>query len=510
MPELTLSAPTPVTASAAERTVRGTATVYGVKAYASTGPVKFLAGSLRMAEDLSRVKLLVDHDHAQPVGYATEAVDSPERLDMAWTVPATPAGDAALLDASSGLRDGLSVGVWVDDDGFTFDEDDTLVVSSGVVREVSLCSIPAYDDARVSDVAASARAAFTAILATNGRKPMSEPQAAAPEAPAPVAAAPIAPPVQAAPIAPPSPQRAGMSLREMAKKAASLITSGAAGQVEAAMGVQAALVDIVPGDDAGESRQPQWVGELWSASNYARPIIDALGTPRPLTALKVLGFRKEYDDLVDDYTGNKTEIPSFEYATLPAEAAAQRIAGGNDVDRAYVDLGGGDFLEGWFTDAVNDYRKKSEAKVATALLAGATPIAGTTTVLGAVSAIASALKTAGATSSQFVLSVAAWNDLSEITNADAPWWLVKQGNLSLNNEDGSVSDVSFVVNPALTGLQVMGFDARAATVYEVNPPVRVRAENIPNGGVDVGVFGYIAVIVNDPAAVYKATYIPVP
>ena len=38
-----------------------------------------------------------------------------------------------------------------------------------------------------------------------------------------------------------------------------------------------------------------------------------------------------------------------------------------------------------------------------------------------------------------------------------------------------------------------------------NRLMRVRAENIPQGGVDIGVFGYAALIVNDPRAMFKGT-----
>jgi hypothetical protein len=237
------------------------------------------------------------------------------------------------------------------------------------------------------------------------------------------------------------------------------------------------------------------------------PLIDALGTPRPLTALKVMGYRRVYTQLVDEYAGSKADIFSGEYTTAPAEAPAQRFAGGNDIDRAFFDLGDGSFIRDWFVAATDDYKRQTEAYVATALLAAATVVAGQTSVIGALNTIAADLKAIGANLDFAVLSPAAWADLSGITTADAPWWLAGSSTFDIKGQDGSVSTITVVVSPALTGTQVLGGDARTATFYEKNPPVAVRAEVVPKGGIDVGVFGYVALLVNDARALRKATYV---
>jgi HK97 family phage prohead protease len=510
--DVLMTSPAVVTASTSARTVTGTAALYGVVGNASLGPMIIEPGALQLAEQMSRVKLLVDHDQGQPVGFASSATDTPERLSMTFSVPTGQAGDQALVQAANGLRDGLSVGMWINDGGYTWDEDDVLHVSSAQLREVSLCALPAYDDARVTDVAASAAAWRAARAADQKGSTMSAPvieaaapvTAATPDPTPPAPAAPVVVATQAAPVDPPRATSRAMTLAQASDKALELIR---AGQPQL---VQAALADIVPADDAGAADRPQWIDELWQASQAVRPLIDALGTPRPLTALKVMGYKRVYTQLVDEYAGNKTDIFSGEYTTAPAEAPAQRFAGGNDIDRAFFDLGDGSFIRDWFTAATDDYKRQTEAYVATALLTAATVVAGQTSVIGALNTIAANLKGIGANLDFAILSPAAWSDLSSITTADAPWWLSGSSSVNIKNQDGTISNFSYIVSPSLTGLQVVGGDTRAATFYEKNPPVQVRAEVVPKGGIDVGVFGYVALLVNDPRALQKATYVPVP
>jgi HK97 family phage prohead protease len=515
MPLALLTSPAVVTASASTRTVTGIVAVYDVLGSASLGPMIIHAGGLTLAQQLGRVKLLVDHDQAQPVGFGAAATDTPKRLSMTFSVPPGQAGDQALIQAANGLRDGLSVGLWIEDGGFTWDDDDVLHVSAAQVREVSLCALPAYDDARVTDVAASAAAWRAASAAgTRGTTTMPAPviEDAAPVAVTATATPDPAPPsrdvvvvaTQAAPVDPPRATSRRMTLAQASDRALELIR---AGQPQL---VQAALADIVPADDAGRADQPQWVAELWQASEANRPLIDALGTPRPLTALKVMGYSRVYTQLVDEYAGNKTDIFSGDYTTAPAEAPAQRFAGGNDIDRAFFDLGDGSFIRDWFVAATDDYKRQTEDYVAAALLAAALAVTGQTSVIGSLNTIAANLKGIGANLDFAVLSPGAWGELSSVTTADAPWWLSGSSSVSLKGQDGSVNDITVVVSPALTGLQVLGGDTRAATFYEKNPPVQVTAVEVGRAGIDVGVFGYIALLVNDGRALQKATYVPVP
>lgn len=532
------------TSSPASRTIRGRIVNYGTRASASTGPVVIHAGSLRVPDDLSRVKLLVDHDHRQPVGYMTEHADHDTHADGAFHVPEGEAGDRALHEAANRLRDGLSVGVWPDDDGYHIDDDGYFHVTAGELREVTLCAIPAIDDARVEDVAASssnngrntmlctlcgkphapgvachtpapapAPASAPEPVAASGA-PAAEPPAPDPApAPAPEPAPAPAPVVrQAAPAAPPAPRGRVVTLRQAAQLVSSLVRNGA-GAAE----VRAALNDVTPAsirsaDMPASAEDPflrdSYVGQLWTASKTERPFIDLLGTPKDVTGLKVVGWKWEVKPAVGPYSGNKAEIPTNTPKLKPTDAPTERTAGGWDVDRIYVDLGDPALIEALWEAAVEDYRAKTEAKVAAALHAAASTADPATTFAAALVNLGTAASTLGANISGVGIASDVWGAFAALTRDEVPWWLGGGDSLSIGTTQGVVGGVKFFVSPALPAGGYMGIDSRAATYYEKNPPIRVNAIDLAHGGVDLGLFGYHGLIVNDSRAIIKGTVTP--
>lgn len=159
-PGLTLAAPDGVTVDVAARTITGLAVPYGKPGHTSLGLLSFADGSLSWS-DPKRVKLLTEHDQrSDVVGYATDLQSQPGVGLMAtFYVPEGEAGDRALQSAAAGLRDGLSVGVEPDDRTRQALRQAAsrggVVAASGALRETSLVAVPAFDDARVSSVAAS-------------------------------------------------------------------------------------------------------------------------------------------------------------------------------------------------------------------------------------------------------------------------------------------------------------------------------------------------------------------
>lgn len=138
---------------ATRRRITGLAVPYGVVATKNGQRYSFTAGSLRWS-DTSRVKLLMQHDRSQAIGKAVELRDTPEGLYATFSVARGAEGDRALSLAEDGVMDGLSVGLA---DGAKFDNrDDVFVSVDAPLAEISLTPHPAFDDARVSSVAAEA------------------------------------------------------------------------------------------------------------------------------------------------------------------------------------------------------------------------------------------------------------------------------------------------------------------------------------------------------------------
>lgn len=149
----------PVTASPSARTISGRIVPFGPAGQTSQGRLTFGAGALRWT-DPRRVKLLLEHDQRQAVGFALELEERADGIYGTFSVPEHPLGDTALLEATHGLRDAFSVGVQLDDAAATRlrRSQGAPAPGSGALREVSLVSVPAFDDARVDGVAATSGA----------------------------------------------------------------------------------------------------------------------------------------------------------------------------------------------------------------------------------------------------------------------------------------------------------------------------------------------------------------
>lgn len=140
------------------RTIKGTVLPYGQ--YARTGGIelRFAPGSLQFA-DVSRIKLLRDHDPASAIGYATKVTDTRAGMVAEFKVARGTAGDEALVLAEDGVLDGFSVGVDFDISADAVQDPkrkSAWLVNRADWRETSLTAMPAFDNARVTSVAASA------------------------------------------------------------------------------------------------------------------------------------------------------------------------------------------------------------------------------------------------------------------------------------------------------------------------------------------------------------------
>jgi HK97 family phage prohead protease len=100
--------------------------------------------------------LLLGHDDNQPVGVLTSSTSSRDGLRAVFAIDRTPAGDAAIVQARSGSRRGLSVGVDLEADGFETDprDPDRIRVLAGRAAETSLVAMAAYPTAGVEQIAA--------------------------------------------------------------------------------------------------------------------------------------------------------------------------------------------------------------------------------------------------------------------------------------------------------------------------------------------------------------------
>jgi HK97 family phage prohead protease len=144
-----LNMPLTITSSDSEsRTITGRVVTWNETGSTSAGLTTFKPESIAT----KNVKLLLEHDRTRPIGKVLSMTATEQGIDATFKIAETTAGNDALVEAATGLRDGFSVGVKVNAHDFV---DGVLVVAKGSLDEVSLVSEPAIDSARVSSVAAS-------------------------------------------------------------------------------------------------------------------------------------------------------------------------------------------------------------------------------------------------------------------------------------------------------------------------------------------------------------------
>jgi HK97 family phage prohead protease len=137
--------------SGERRMISGKIAPYGEVGSTSAGKVVFKEGSISAA-DPSRIKLLMSHDSASPVGRMTMIQSNKDGLYASFKISASSRGSDAILLAQEQLMDGLSVGVEVTASEPT---KDYLLVTAAVLREVSLVESAAFPTAAVQKIAAS-------------------------------------------------------------------------------------------------------------------------------------------------------------------------------------------------------------------------------------------------------------------------------------------------------------------------------------------------------------------
>ena len=150
--QLTFSSQMITAADGERRIIAGQIVPFGAVGNTSAGRTIFERGSIQIPA-VSKIKLLAQHNTNDPIGRAKSFNETAQGIDGVFKLSAASKATDYLLMASEGLIDGLSVGVEV----LASKEmkDGTLVVTSAILKEVSLVESPAFTDARVLEVAAS-------------------------------------------------------------------------------------------------------------------------------------------------------------------------------------------------------------------------------------------------------------------------------------------------------------------------------------------------------------------
>ena len=133
--------------------IAGIAVPWDVVATVSGGQrVKFLRGAFDLNQKAA--KLLENHDMGQLRGVVNALSDSDAGLEFEATLADTRASKDAVALLKAGAYDWVSVGA--NPVSFKFDKQGVMVVSNAQLIELSLVAVPAYAEAVITEIAASA------------------------------------------------------------------------------------------------------------------------------------------------------------------------------------------------------------------------------------------------------------------------------------------------------------------------------------------------------------------
>lgn len=142
----------------AKRTITGEIVPYNKVGQNNAGRWLFEPGSITWnSSAVSRVKMNADH-YGAVFGAATAVSQTPSSVAGSFKVGRGPVGDAMLMSAEDGIMDGLSGEVVIG--AYTIDNSSGVPVnrvSRATLTGVALTASPAFEDARVTKVAASAQ-----------------------------------------------------------------------------------------------------------------------------------------------------------------------------------------------------------------------------------------------------------------------------------------------------------------------------------------------------------------
>ena len=315
------------------RMISGKIAPYGEVGYTSAGPVVFERGSISIP-DVTKIKLLMQHDSTKPVGRATYSSDDESGMYASFKISSSSRGQDALVLAQENLVSGLSVGV---DVSASKQMKGYLLVTAAVLKEVSLVESAAFDSAAVTDIAA-AKAALEATQTKNitssndtESETETESEAAVTTAPIDTPDVPAEKPVEAAPVQAARPIiRPSVLDSQTVRTPITSMGKYTEHKIQAALGNQDSMLFISAADDSFATNPgfnpTQYLSEFVTNTRFGTPTIDACSQG----VLPPTGMTINVPSLVTSAGGGTGVAP---VVTVEAEAGAVAATG---METAYL------------------------------------------------------------------------------------------------------------------------------------------------------------------------------
>jgi HK97 family phage major capsid protein len=494
----------PISLTAADsqsRTISGQIVTWGEQGNTSAGPTIFASDSIKFNKG---IKLLLEHDRTRPIGklIAHEVTDS--GIVATFKIAETTAGNDALVEAATGMRDGFSVGVKVD----AWDnQDGVMVISKSSIVETSLVTDPAIDSARVAEVAASEDSVTSEEVTDTNKQSEGEQvsDTTVPEAPAVIEA------VEATNVeAAAAPKPAFYTTPRINKN----LTAGQflEANIKAAMGDDEAKTIVKATNDTstntGLTLAPH-MSEFITTSIDGRPAVDAVS--RGVLPASGMSFTIPKLGTAPTVDGDSTEgeaLGGTEMASTYITVDVKKAAGLQTISWELLDRSSPAFYDELIKELNYAYAKATDRALVSKLIADGTQ--GSTqaaTIAGLKAFIAketpAAYLAAGKFARNLIANTAWWETIiSAEDTTNRPLFIAAQpqnspGNVGVNSLTGTVMGQNLYVDPHSSITTLIDDSAflvvpEAVTFYEA-PKTQVQVQALANGRLQVAVYGYYAI-----------------
>lgn len=504
-------------ADAGKREISGRIVAWGEKGYTSAGETIFAPNSLTFNK---KTKLLLEHDRTRPIGFLKSHEITAKDVQAVFGLAKTFSADDAIEEASTGLRDGFSVGVkvnaWDNQDG-------VMVITSATVHEVSLVTDPAINSARVERVAASENApeeiSAPEVQDETQTKPEGEDlvsetisEVATAEV---VEAAKSEPTVTAnAPVAYTTPR---IDLNVTAGQVAKAQLAASRGDADA-RDLLAALAVATVAENTGMV-PPTYLKDVIGIIDNSRPFISSIETAAlPTSGMKIFTPKLGAQAIVG-VTAEGAEFASQDTAVTFQEDSVVKFAGAGKLDLELVDRSDPSFLDLYLRELAASYAQKTDAYAAQIAAQNATQSSSSSIYKAIALGIADSFGVMRMTPNRLLVATTGGEDgidfsglLGAVDGSNRPLFAAAApqnaaGLISQGSTAGTVAGLSLVVDPNYTGDDA---NAKHALVYPSNAmrfhesgTIQLRANVVANGQLEIGLYGYAAVVNRYPAAFRK-------
>lgn len=491
-------------ANVGKREMSGVIVPFGKIGYTNMGEVTFAPGSLEIPED---VKLFTEHDMTQPIGRMISHEVTPIGITAKFKIANTTAGSDALVLATENLRGAFSIGAKIND----YKDDEGVVnVTSAQLIEVSHVAAPAFEDAQITDVAASA--SDPENNPTREEPKDMNPEETVKEEAAPEVAAEASKPAEQFVAAAYSKPRVNLD-----------VTAGqyAMAQINAAKG-DADARDLVAALDAATTAEN--IGVV--PPTYLRDIIGIIDDQMPFAnsleqgVLPASGM-KFYRPLIGTQataavTAEAVEFDSTDTTITSKEVDVVKIAGANRVSVELLDRSDPAYLDVLIRELAASWAQKADA-YAFSIACGSPGTSDATTLYGAIAkGISDSYGVLRRTPNRFLADTGNFADLlAAVDGSDRPLFAAAvpqnaAGLMTQGSTAGTIAGLGLVVDPNIdtgTGVKGIVYASDAATMYR-SPAFQLRSNIVSTGEIEIGVYGYVATCLKYGSAFRNLTVTP--